>query len=205
MLTGVHTKKEVTDELRSLINREETITLAHLDIDGFAEVNDQRGHDTGDQLLVAISDALRTASSGRNWVLGRIGGDEFVVAMPGLPIEKGFLAMEEVRRSVPSATVQVAGDLAVTVSIGVANFPRDARDVAGLMRKADHALYQAKEAGRNQVSLAWSEEMVLKSCYYATSQLARLKKLAEKLDRKESVLMREALDDLLRKYDKPGI
>jgi diguanylate cyclase len=71
----------------------------------------------------------------------------------------------------------------------------------GLMRQADHALYQAKESGRNAVGLPAREEMVLRSCYYNTAQIARLKKLAEGLKKKESVLLREALDDLLRKYD----
>ncbi len=62
-------------------------------------------------------------------------------------------------------------------------------------------MFQAKEAGQNSVGLPGREEMVLRSCYYTTSQVARLKKLAEKLKKEESVLLREALDDLLRKYD----
>lgn len=78
---------------------------------------------------------------------------------------------------------------------------RDAKDPDGLRQQAAQALYQAKEAGRNGVALPSREEMVLRSCSYTTSQVARLKKLAEQVKKKESVLLREALDDLLRKYD----
>ena len=70
------------------------------------------------------------------------------------------------------------------------------------MRKADLALYAAKEQGGDAVALAPGDEMVLKSSYYTASQLGRLKALAERQKKKESVLLREALDELLRKYDR---
>jgi diguanylate cyclase len=71
------------------------------------------------------------------------------------------------------------------------------------MRTADAALTAAKESGRNQVALPPNEEMVMKSCYYTGAGVRKLRALAERLNRKESTLLREALDDLLRKYDQP--
>jgi predicted signal transduction protein with EAL and GGDEF domain len=99
------------------------------------------------------------------------------------------------RKSVPNR-------FAVTATIGVANAPRDAKSSEQLMRKADLALYAAKEQGGNAVGLPPAEDMVLKSSYYSSAQLARLKALAERKKTKEAVLLREALEDVLRKYDR---
>src|SRR6266550_4283308 len=88
------------------------------------------------------------------------------------------------------------------VSIGVANIPRDAKTPEELMRKADLALYAAKEQGGNTVGLTPADDMVLKSSYYSAAQLARLKALAERKKTKEAALLREGLEDVLRKYDR---
>lgn len=91
--------------------------------------------------------------------------------------------------------------LEVSVTAGVAQYPRDAKDSKTLMRSASAALLSAKESGRNQVALPPNEEMVMKTCYYPSTLVRQLKALSEKLDRKESSLFREALTDLIRKYD----
>ncbi len=91
----------------------------------------------------------------------------------------------------------------VQKTIGVAQYPRDAKDARGLLQAADAALATAKESGRNQVALPPNEEMVMKSCYYPASSMRKLRALAERLGRKDSPLLREALDDLFRKYDIP--
>jgi hypothetical protein len=92
----------------------------------------------------------------------------------------------------------------ITITVGVAQYPRDAKDLRGLMSAASAALLSAKENNRNQVALPPNEEMVMKSCYYPASSLRKLKVLAERLNRKESRLLREALEDLFRKYKTPG-
>ncbi len=89
-----------------------------------------------------------------------------------------------------------------TASIGVANYPRDAKNADELARKAGLALYAAKEQGGDAVSLTPGENMILRSSYYAAPQLGRLRTLAERMKKKEAALLREALDDLLRKYDR---
>ena len=89
-----------------------------------------------------------------------------------------------------------------SAAVGVANAPRDAKTGEQLMRKADLALYAAKEQGGNTVGLTPADDMVLKSSYYSAAQLARLKALAERKKTKEAVLLREGLEDVLRKYDR---
>ena len=93
-------------------------------------------------------------------------------------------------------TKALGNGAACTASIGVANVPRDAKNADDLLRKADVALYSAKEQGGNAVGLTPGDEMVLKSSYYGVAQVARLKALAERQKKKEAVLLREALDDL---------
>lgn len=201
-LTGVPLRPAFMDAVREAIDSEETVTLALMDVDGFIHVNEQYGHVGGDKLLKAIGEVLVAASERLGLQPGRIGGDEFALLMPGVTLERGFLIAEELRKEL----VEKAGPLYPTdfgsgFSFGVANFPRDAKDGQSLLHKADYALYSAKEGGRNQVSLPSTEEMVMKSCYYSAAQLFKLKRLAEQVKKKESVLFREALDDLLRKYD----
>jgi diguanylate cyclase (GGDEF)-like protein len=202
-LTGLPGKKVLMEALSEAIATDESLTFAMLDIDGFMQVNDTLGHESGDTVVATVGHRLRRAAETKGWVVARTGGDEFGICLPGIPLERGFLLMEELRQEITAELrAGVASELGLGVSIGVANSPRDAKDAPALFRKADQALYQAKEAGRNQVALPWSEEMVMRSCYYTTTQVSRIKRLAEGLKRKESVLLREALDDLLRKYDR---
>lgn len=200
-LPGILNRGEFRDRLKEAVGAEETLTVAMLDVDQFMEINEQGGYEAGDRVLQLLGEALREAAEAGGWQVGRIGGDEFAIFIPGASLEKAFLQMEALRSDLVRRAAAEFPDFSPTFSIGVANFPRDAKDMTGLMRQADHALYQVKEAGRNGVGLPTREEMVLRSCYYNTAQLARLKKLAEQAKKKESVLLREALDDLLRKYD----
>jgi predicted signal transduction protein with EAL and GGDEF domain len=107
------------------------------------------------------------------------------------------LLAENLRREIEDRVKE----LNTSVSIGVANFPRDAKDYESLIRAASAALYTAKEAGRNRVTLPPVEEMVMKTCYYTAASVARLKQIASSRKKKESELLREALDNLLREYD----
>jgi predicted signal transduction protein with EAL and GGDEF domain len=116
--------------------------------------------------------------------------------------EAAFLRAESVRREVDAAIAKASPRAKCTVSIGVASSPRDAKSPDDLMRKADLALYAAKDQGGAAVALTPSDDMVLKSSYYSTAQLGRLKALAERQKKKEAVLLREALDDLLRKHER---
>jgi diguanylate cyclase (GGDEF)-like protein len=180
----------------------EPVSLLLLDLDGLHELNTAHGHDEGDRALNATVGALSRAAKAEGWTLGRIGGDEFALLAPKVATEGAFLRAETLRREVDAALAKAIQAGSCTVSIGVASSPRDAKTPEDLMRKADLALYAAKDQGGSAVSLTPSDDMVLKSSYYSTAQLGRLKSLAERHKKKEAVLLREALDDLLRKHER---
>jgi diguanylate cyclase (GGDEF)-like protein len=190
------------ERLRDGVGRGEDIALAVLDVDRFKEVNDAYGRETGDRLLQVLAALLAKETPA---LPHRISGDEFAVLLPDLSLEQAFLRMEALRGRVQGATglFGVPDGREVTITIGVAQYPRDAKDADGLVKVADAALLAGKESGRNSVGLPPNEEMVMKSCYYPAASVRKLKMLAERLGRKESHLLREALNDVLRKYDVP--
>lgn len=177
--------------------------LLLIDLDNFHQVNVQAGRETGDKVIRAAMAVLKKWAEADGWRVGRVGGDEFALFGAGLALEPAFLKAERLRQELNTALSKEAPKgLKVTASIGVAAAPRDAKTSSELMKKADLALYAAKDQGADTVALAPGDEMVLKSSYYTAAQLGRLKSLAERQKKKESVLLREALDELLRKYDR---
>lgn len=199
-LTGLPNRAALDGKIKSMIEGGESVALAVLDVDHFLEVNDGFGYEVGDCVLQALAALLLRHAPDAAY---RISGDEFAVVLPHVTLEQAFLRMEALRMNVQEAVdhFDLPSRRAVTVTIGVAQSPRDGKDLRGLLSAADAALEAAKEAGRNQVGLPPNEEMVMKSCYYTVSGVRKLKELAKRLNRKESHLLREALDDLLRKYD----
>jgi diguanylate cyclase (GGDEF)-like protein len=199
-LTGLPDRLALDRGLKPLIGKPSGVALAALDLDHLVEINAEHGSDAGDQVLRALAQLLAEQDQ-----VYRITGDEFAIIMPGLGLEEAFLRMDALRRQIEGAAQQfgLPNQQAVTVTIGVAQHPRDAKDARGLLDSATAALQAAKEGGRNRVGLPPNEEMVMKSCYYPASSMRKLKVLAERLSRKESPLLREALDDLFRKYDVP--
>jgi diguanylate cyclase (GGDEF)-like protein len=186
-------------ELERLVEAGEGVALAMLDVDNLSEVNASHGHVAGDRALATLATVLGDTAT---WPLYRVAGDEFAFVLPGVSLEQAFLQMEALRQVVAGAgaAFDLPDGRGLTVGIGVAHAPRDARTARALFSAADAALGAAKENGGNQVALPPNEEMVMKSCYYSGSSLRRLKALAERLGVKESPLLREALDDILRKY-----
>ena len=187
--------------LKQAIDARSSIAVAVIDIDSFIEINADFGQAVGDRVLRMLAALLKEATPDSVYHLS---GDEFAIVLPGLSLEQAFLRMETLRASVESsARFELPDQRNLMVTIGVAQYPRDAKDARGLLQAADAALATAKESGRNQVALPPNEEMVMKSCYYPASSTRRLRALAERLGRKDSPLLREALDDLFRKYDVP--
>jgi len=178
-------------------------SLLLLDLDNFHGVNVNAGREAGDRVIRAAFAVLKKWVQEERWMLGRVGGDEFALYAPGTPLETAFLRADKLRQEVDAALAKaVPKGLKVTTSIGVASAPRDAKTSSDLMKKAGAALFAAKEQGSDTVALPPSDEMVLKSSYYTAAQLGRLKSLAERMKKKEAVLLREALDDVLHKYDR---
>jgi diguanylate cyclase (GGDEF)-like protein len=127
------------------------VAVLFIDVDRFKLLNDTLGHDTGDFILKDI--AKRLASAVREVdTVSREGGDEFIVILPDLDRpESARVVADKIMREI-SGPVEIAGqDLHVTTSIGISHFPNDATDVNQLLKHADSAMYQAKEAGRNTI------------------------------------------------------
>lgn len=189
------------DAIARALKRDESGALVLVDLDRLQDVNTTAGREAGDRVLRALLAVLKRHADADGWELGRLGGDEFGLFAPGMPLENAFLKAEQLRQDLEKALSKDSPKgVRCTASLGVASAPRDAKTAAELMKKADLALYAAKDQGGNAVALPPEAEMVLKSSYYTAAQLGRLKALAGRMGKKEAVLLREALDDLLRKY-----
>jgi diguanylate cyclase (GGDEF)-like protein len=131
----------------------DSLAVALIDIDHFKQVNDTHGHLTGDQVLARIAAELRQHVRAPGMV-GRFGGEEFVVLLPGLGATGAGSVAEDLRERVSATAIALAaGMLRVTVSAGVAVLGEHGDDIPGLLAQADLALYRAKEAGRNRVCM----------------------------------------------------
>ncbi len=178
----------------------EPLTVFLFDIDNFLAVNQTHGREAGDQVLTKVTGALKvTAPEGA--LLARYGGDEFAGILPDTRLDDAFTMMEEFRRRVAALEFEPYPER-VTCSVGLAAFPANGNNDVELMREADQALYVAKSSGRNKVSLPLTDSrMVTKTSHYTATQLERLAQLAKTLRRNEASLLREALDDVLKKYN----
>jgi diguanylate cyclase (GGDEF)-like protein len=160
LFDAVFWAKLVSDELDRTRRLGTTTAVLLLDIDHFKRVNDMYGHLAGDVVLRAVADALKSSVRGHDMV-GRYGGEEFAIVLPGLNLGDVRQAAERVRAAVAALAV-TAPDLAgnervisgLTTSVGAAVYPVHAVDRTSLLLAADAALYEAKSAGRDCVRIA---------------------------------------------------
>ncbi len=156
ILTGLPNRALLNQRLKQILaqsHRNGThIACLFLDFDHFKRINDTLGHDSGDQLLQAVSQRL-TAAVRESDTVARLGGDEFVVILPGLdPAHATFETMTvlaRIRESFLTPFRLADQTPTLTCSIGVSMFPLDANDTVTLIKQADTAMYAAKEVGRN--------------------------------------------------------
>jgi diguanylate cyclase (GGDEF)-like protein/PAS domain S-box-containing protein len=154
-LTGLINRGELLRQLAALDHESAGphVAVIFLDLDGFKLVNDTRGHQVGDELLVAVARRIRAAVRPED-SLARIGGDEFVVLCPQLADPQDVRAIAERVRATLDAPVSVEGrSHRISMSVGISLARADAIDPANLLRQADMAMYRAKDAGRNTVRL----------------------------------------------------
>lgn len=158
-LTGLYNRRYLETHLVQLIehaaNRGKPLSILTLDIDFFKAVNDTHGHDAGDRVLQEISGRIR--ANIRNIDLAcRTGGEEFVVVLPGTDIQTAERVGERIRKSIASKSFNAGPDchLTITASVGIAALDGFDDRVDDLMKRADRALYRAKNEGRNRVILA---------------------------------------------------
>jgi diguanylate cyclase (GGDEF)-like protein len=128
------------------------LTAMMLDVDHFKRVNDRHGHHVGDQVLRALADRCRSALRSVD-LLGRYGGEEFAILLPGASEQSAATVLaERIRRKVAEEPIETDdGPVRVTISIGVATIDPQMRSPEDLFKRADAALYEAKQAGRNRV------------------------------------------------------
>ena len=139
--------------------------LLIIDVDGLKKLNDSYGHLAGDSVIVAIARAVRDEVRGHGRdVIGRFGGDEFLVFIDNLPNESDAVVIaERVRRAVDALHVTVGAiggpatitNLSVSIGVSAVSGARPDRNLTTLLWDADRALYQAKHAGRNAVTAVW--------------------------------------------------
>lgn len=131
---------------------EHPFAVLFIDIDHFKRVNDNFGHAVGDVVLKHVADVLRAAVRTAD-VVGRYGGEEFIVGLVECELDVAQRIGERVRRRL-AETGADGGDISITASIGLAPLLGDQEDIDTLLRRADSALYQAKNTGRNRLCLA---------------------------------------------------
>ncbi|GAG49561.1 unnamed protein product, partial [marine sediment metagenome] len=153
-LTGLanhgHFWSKLTKEIDRAKRYGRQLSLAMIDVDHFKEFNDAYGHVEGDQALAGVAHVIRNCSRGHDFP-ARYGGEEFALILPETGEGGQRVVAEKFRKAVHEATLSPAGQGKLTVSIGIASFPRDAADPSGIVEAADAKLYEAKAAGRNRV------------------------------------------------------
>jgi diguanylate cyclase (GGDEF)-like protein len=165
-LTRVDWWRRQTEEmLGAARNESEPMAVLLIDIDHFKQVNDRHGHLVGDEALRAVATILRSAIRAKD-VIGRFGGEEFVIALPDTGLDDATVTADRLRNAVAASPLAAmcAGVLDdpdldpdtfhLTVSIGVAVYPGDGTTLDDLLLRADRAMYAAKSAGRDRVRLA---------------------------------------------------
>ena len=145
-----------TEFLRSQRYRHE-LSVVMLDIDHFKAVNDTHGHFVGDQVLIAMSRATENLLRNTD-ILGRWGGEEFVILMPETPLAGAAILAERLREILMQQAVDTdAGTLRFTISAGVAARGESDAGISDVMQRADRALYAAKQHGRNRIQVLAAE------------------------------------------------
>lgn len=155
-LTGLHNRRYLDENLERLVQRsarnDQPLSLVMFDVDHFKRFNDEYGHDAGDEVLIALASVVLNNLRPTD-LAARYGGEEFVVVLPEAELEGAAKSAERLREQVAQARIQTADGTElpqITVSLGVAQL-QEGEEAAGLLKRADTCLYQAKDQGRNRV------------------------------------------------------
>lgn len=160
-LTRVYNRRVFLDWCEKELSRaRRTVTpfaILILDLDHFKKINDNFGHHAGDEVLCAVVEEIQDSVRGID-ILGRWGGEEFTVLLPGASLGAAFVVAQRIRANIEKILLQTdaegledAPGIQVTASVGVAAFRGGEDSIADVMQRADAALYQAKAEGRNKV------------------------------------------------------
>lgn len=157
-LTGTYNRRYLTqrldEEFRISHRHNSPLSALIVDIDHFKKINDQFGHQIGDEALIAVANTLKENIRDSD-MLARFGGEEFVIVLPHTTQKDAMTVAEKLRMAVSSRNVASMGDHRITISVGIATIPdRKVDNSDELLGEADRALYLAKEQGRNRVIVA---------------------------------------------------
>jgi len=163
-LTGLPNRMLLNDRMTYAIamaaRNHEPLSMLILNIDKFKGVNDTFGHRVGDELLMQVAQRMKSLAH-EDDTIARVGGDEFILALPGVDANRVAHTAQQLLASLSRAYRIGQLELVVTLSIGIAVFPSDGRDFDTLLKCADTAMHRAKEMGRNQYVFCTSEMQIL--------------------------------------------
>lgn len=200
------TKEKFIASVQELISSGDgPFSIAVADIDNFENINKIYGYPIGDEVLKKLISVFVQNIAPEDIMTRH--GDELNILLAKKGAERSFMEMEEIRRYLSDNTFTLSdknktANVYITISCGIASFPRDAKNAVELFRVADSAMFRAKKLGKNKVCLSEAESMVLKSSYFTKTQVDRLSELSKESEKTEAFLLREALDDLFKKYSK---
>jgi diguanylate cyclase (GGDEF)-like protein len=152
-LTGIMNRRSLKEITNQWVFQQQTFSIILLDIDRFKTINDQFGHQAGDEVLKHLVKVVGSVIRPEDMCC-RLGGEEFVVLLPDSSEELAYLAAERIRISIEASSTPIVQS--ITVSLGVAVYPMQADSVDELLELADKAMYQAKNDGRNRTVLSSS-------------------------------------------------
>jgi diguanylate cyclase (GGDEF)-like protein len=153
LLNATTWQREADTEIARALRRGEPVAVLLADVDHFKQVNDTHGHLTGDDVLRGLATELRQQVRETD-IVGRFGGEEFVILLPKTGADEACRIADRLRRSAGVVKVLTSdAAVGVTISIGVAALGRHGRDLFELLAAADLALYRAKNTGRDRVCL----------------------------------------------------
>ncbi len=155
-LTGAKNRRSLTTAIQHELKRSarfgRPFSIMQIDADNLKAVNDRHGHEAGDRLIKNLTRIINETSRDSD-LLARTGGDEFVLLLPETDTESAIIIAERIRKSVENFSFDMRGNqVTSTVSIGIAGYPADGDGVDALLNKADEAMYDSKQKGRNRVS-----------------------------------------------------
>jgi diguanylate cyclase (GGDEF)-like protein/putative nucleotidyltransferase with HDIG domain len=154
-LTSVYNHKYFFESInRKISEGNKQISIMFCDIDKFKSINDTYGHEVGDFLLKEIAKIIKTEVEDTGMVF-RYGGEEFVVMLCDYTSEEALIEAEKIRKTIAKDQVlqEYADCFPITISIGIASYPKHALDAEGLIKKSDTAMYYSKQSGRNQCNI----------------------------------------------------
>ncbi|MGE6211593.1 sensor domain-containing diguanylate cyclase [Comamonas aquatica] len=149
-LTGLGNRRSLDAALQKFKNLQMDFSVLSIDIDYFKTVNDTHGHDVGDTVLQHLAQFLSHICRVDD-VPCRVGGEEFIILLPGTHKVDAAKIAERLRQNVEATEIPVVGK--ITISVGISCYPEDARDVFAVFKHSDEMLYQAKRHGRNRVEV----------------------------------------------------